>query len=320
MDLDVRPLRCFVAVADTQSFSRAAERLHIAQPTLSAQIRELERILGFELFTRTTRKVDLSARGRAFLDSARRMIDESDKVKRTAERLRRSERSHLTIGAAFYTIDIAERVALLESFIEAHPDISIEIDNRWQNELLRDLDRGTVDLVLMIGVPVPPAELEGIAARGEGSELLHRSDLHRLVLRREPVTLLVPADDEIAALDTVPPSALKERRVSMLSPAHGSAVIDPIAKMLERAGAVPVVPPESHGIGVERYGRQFRIPAVTLGWFDDHDAQGSPRMVRRAVEGLDVETSFVLVGHADNRMVPVERFWEFAGERFPASG
>ncbi len=316
MDLDVRPLRCFVAVADTQSFSRAAERLHIAQPTLSAQIRELERILGFELFTRTTRKVDLSPRGHAFLDSARRMIDESDRVKRMAERLRRSERSHLTIGAAFYTIDIAERVSLLESFVEAHPDISVDIDTRWQSELLADLDKGAVDLVLMIGVPVPQSELEGIVAREEGSELLYRSDLRRLVLRREPVRLLVPEDHPAAALDPVPPAALAGSRISMLSPAHGATVIDPIARMLDGAGAESVVPPEPHGIGVERYGRQFRIPAITLGWFDQHEMHDGRRMVRRAVEGLDVETTFVLVGHADNRTAPVERFWEFAGERF----
>lgn len=312
MDLDVRPLRCFVAVADLQSFSRAAERLNIAQPTLSAQIRELERILGFELFIRTTRRVDLSPRGRAFLDSARRMIDESDRMKRIAERLLRSEKHHLSIGAAFYTIDIGERVRLLEGFIEAHPDISIDIDTRWQSELMRGLHSGAVDLILMIGVPVAQAELEGILTREEGSELLYRNDLRRLVLRREKVRLIVPEDHPAAGFDPVPLSALKESRVSMLSPAHGAPVTEPIAQLLDSAGATTVVPPEPHGIGVERYGRQFRIPAVTLGWFGEQDAPGGARMVRRDVEGLDMETAFVLVGHADNRAAPVEKFWRFA--------
>lgn len=319
MDLDVRPLRCFIAVAEEQSFSRAAERLHIAQPTLSAQIRELERIVGFDLFVRTTRRVDLSPRGRALLDSARRMIGESDRLKRAAERLRHADRSRLSVGAAFYTIDIAERVSLLEEFIAAHPEISIDIDTRWQSELLRDLDRGIIDLVLMIGVPVPQADLDGILAREEGSELLYPENLRHLVLRREPIGLLVPVELPMAALDPVPLGALRESHVAMLSPAHGAPVIAPIDRALERAGALPIVPPEPHGIGVERYGRQFRIPAITVGWFAEHENHGE-KMLRRSIEGLDVETTFVLVGHADNRSAPVEAFWTLAAERFASGG
>ncbi|MCF8471006.1 MAG: LysR family transcriptional regulator [Parvibaculum sp.] len=319
MDLDVRPLRCFIAVAEEQSFSRAAERLHIAQPTLSAQIRELERIIGFDLFIRTTRRVDLSPRGRAFLESARRMVEESERLKRTAERLRRAEGARLSIGAAFYTIDIAERVSLLEGFIEAHPEIAIDIDTRWQSELMEGLEKGTVDLILMIGVPVPQAALTGIIVRGEGSELLYRDNLRHLVLRREPVRLLVPAELPVAALDPVPLHELRDMRVAMLSPAHGAPVTAPISMAFEQARALPVVPPEPHGIGVERYGRQFRIPAVTLGWFTEHEIHGG-EMRRRSIAGLDAETTFVLVGDAENHSAPVEAFWKFAEERFAMAG
>ncbi|MGE0829627.1 MAG: LysR family transcriptional regulator, partial [Hyphomonadaceae bacterium] len=88
MDLDARPYRFFVAVAELGSFSRAAEAMHISQPALSAQIHELERRLGFSLFARTSRRVELTAQGALFLDWARRLIIETDWINQAARDIR----------------------------------------------------------------------------------------------------------------------------------------------------------------------------------------------------------------------------------------
>ena len=74
MDLDLRKLRYFVAVADRLHFSRAADALHIAQPALSRQIRALERLVGCELLRRSTHRVELTVAGSALLDRARRLL------------------------------------------------------------------------------------------------------------------------------------------------------------------------------------------------------------------------------------------------------
>src|SRR3546814_2803985 len=79
----------------------------------------------------------------------------------------------------------------------------------------------------------------------------------------------------------------------MLAPAHGAQIYDPIADLLQDAGAELVIPPEGNGIGVERYGRQFRIPAVTLGWFAEHNT-GAADMVRLPLKGLVLTPALVL--------------------------
>ena len=313
MDLDAKPLRCFVAVAEEGSFSAAARRMNMTQPSLSAQIKGLEHLLGFELFLRTTRRVSLTPQGEAFLRGAERMIAEASRLKRTAESLRRSGEKRLSLGAAFYTIDIPERIQLIESFIGAHPEVSVDVDTRWQNELLRDFQAGELDFVLAIGMRVGRDTLDELSASHRVAEILYPDDLKRIVLRREPIELLVPAELPFANDDPVPLSALEGQRVAMFSALHGDPITRPVAEMLEQAGAEPVVPPEPHGIGVERYGRQFRIPAITLGWFGRHDNDAGS-MVRRHLAGLDMETELVLLGSPDISSPQIEALWEFAAD------
>jgi DNA-binding transcriptional LysR family regulator len=95
---ELRQLRYFVTVAEELHFSRAARRLNIAQPPLSQQIRQLEAAVGAQLFVRTSRKVELTPAGSAFLEGARRALSEAERAAEMAQRASRGETETLRVG------------------------------------------------------------------------------------------------------------------------------------------------------------------------------------------------------------------------------
>src|SRR5919202_503074 len=96
--MELRHLRYFIAVAEELHFSRAAERLQIAQPPLSQQIRALEEELGVQLFERTKRRVQLTEAGQVFLEETRQVLTQLEQAVRAAQRASRGEIGRLGVG------------------------------------------------------------------------------------------------------------------------------------------------------------------------------------------------------------------------------
>lgn len=153
-------MQYFVAVAEELHFGRAAERLHIAQPSLSHQIRLLERQLGVMLLDRTSRRVQLTEAGRVLLSEGRRLLTQSERVIRL---VRLASDEHLTIG--FYgSAASALLPRLLRSFGQEHPNVDVSV-----RELLLDrideLLAGSVDVAFTRLLPgQAEVELEVIAS------------------------------------------------------------------------------------------------------------------------------------------------------------
>lgn len=122
MDLDLRKLRYFVAVAEERHFGRAAERLYIAQPVLSRQVRALETELGCALLTRTTRSVELTPAGEQLLQESRDVLAGVDAaVRRTLERSRGVERLVVAFTPGLH---VSEAV---RAYGATHPEVEIEL-------------------------------------------------------------------------------------------------------------------------------------------------------------------------------------------------
>ncbi|WP_439814546.1 LysR family transcriptional regulator [Zavarzinia sp. CC-PAN008] len=309
MDLDAKPLRYFIAVAEESSFTRAASRLHVSQPSLSAQVRELERLLGFDLFIRDSRKVALTPQGASFIHEARHVVAETERMKRIAKDIRSNE---LRVGTAVYTLHIPERMALTDGFTAAFPATALEITNRNQTLLYRDLVRGEIDLALVLGLP-PVADERALRPERAMFETVIPPGFERLTLQTRAVAMLLPAESPLARQSVLQLSDLAGQRVALLDREHGPALVDDLSGPLSAAGAVLLTPPERNQIAVEHYAQTFRIAAVTLGWFDTAGlGREKAPMVARPVAGLDVVTELALIRRPGEQRPAAQAFWAFA--------
>jgi DNA-binding transcriptional LysR family regulator len=153
MDVDLRKLRYFVAVAEELHFGRAAERLHIAQPVLSRQIRALEDELGAQLFVRTKRATELTPAGRQLLADARPLLASAEAVRRRVAQTARGPKTFTVGFMPGITVTTAVR-----AFAAAHPDIEVEVIRTTWDDQVDVLHDGRAD-VSIVRLPIDQAGL-----------------------------------------------------------------------------------------------------------------------------------------------------------------
>ncbi len=154
--MELRQLRYLVALAEEQHFTRAARRLHIAQPALSQQIAKLEREVGVPLVERTTRRLAFTAAGELLLAHARRMVAEEAAARAELDDLAGLRRGHLDVGAtqAMGPVDLAK---LLVSYHRRHPAIELTVREALTVELHEAVGRDELDLAFVTAPPQNPA-------------------------------------------------------------------------------------------------------------------------------------------------------------------
>lgn len=193
--MELRHLRYFVTLAEELHFSRAAERLHIAQPPLSQQIRQLEKELGFELFHRTKRNVQLTAAGLVFLGEVQQIFQQLQQAILVGQQTSRGEMGRLVVGfvsSAAYNI----LPNILRTFRLHFPDVSLELHELTTDQQLEWLRSGRMD----VGFLRPPVEDNRfswetifqeslIVALPETHLLANQSDLSWRSLADEPFIL-----------------------------------------------------------------------------------------------------------------------------------
>jgi DNA-binding transcriptional LysR family regulator len=145
--MELRQLNYFVAIAEEQSFTRAAERLWIAQPGLSTQIRRLESELGVRLFERRPRGVDLTDTGELFLERARKAVAAAELARSTGDDVRAGLVGTLRLGTVTGAgWPLASE--LLARFARENPEVELTVVESYAGTLLRDLHDGRLDAVL----------------------------------------------------------------------------------------------------------------------------------------------------------------------------
>jgi DNA-binding transcriptional LysR family regulator len=205
---DMRRLQYFVAVARERNFTRAAERLHIAQPALSRQVRLLEQELGVELLHRTTHQFELTEAGEFLLARGPEVLTAADELWRSVRTYGTGDRGEVVVGyGASASYETGPR--LLARLADVHPGISITASVRSTGEIVAGVADGSIDLGLVRCPPRTP-ELETRVIRFERQVVLLRRD-HRLASQRsvgvaelaEETLLLHPREANAGHYDAV---------------------------------------------------------------------------------------------------------------------
>ena len=187
--MELRHLRYFVAVAETESLTLAAEtKLHTSQPSLSRQIRDLEEEVGVQLLTRRARGIELTPAGRAFLDHARAVLSQADAAGEAARRVAHPTKPCFNMG-----------------FLTGH-------ELTWMPEALRILRDELPNIDVMISSQYSPLLADGLLKGKIDAAFLRREkgipELAYRVLVKEPLMVVLPSDHRLAALKAISPRDL----------------------------------------------------------------------------------------------------------------
>jgi DNA-binding transcriptional LysR family regulator len=222
--MDLRQLSYFVAVAEEGQFTRAAARVSVAQPAISAQIRRLERELGEPLFHRDQRAVSLTVAGEALLPHARAALAAADRGRDTIASLRGLLHGRLEVGVAG---PVDHRFAkALGDFHRAHPGVEIAFTQQHNEPLLEAVAEGEIDIAI-VGIGAQPVPT-GVRTR---------------VVATEPLVLAIRRGDPLSSRDTITLAHLRDQ--PMITLVRGSGLRTVLENACRNSGFVPRITAET---------------------------------------------------------------------------
>jgi DNA-binding transcriptional LysR family regulator len=219
--VEFRHVRYFIAVAEERNFSRAAERLHMAQSPLSAAIRQLEHEVGAELLERSSRGVTTTPAGAAFLDHARRIIESVDGAIAAARRAAAGELGTLRIAFS-WSARFGTLPALAQAFAAREPDVTVITQEMWNADMPRALRSAAIDLAISLC-----PERDG--------ELTYE------LLRREPMVAVLPERHPLAGRAELDLGALREEPFLMFPRELAPRLYDAMLEVCRRGGFEPTI-------------------------------------------------------------------------------
>src|SRR6476661_6919665 len=216
MDLEPRLLRYFLAVANELHFGRAAARLYISQPSLSNQIRTLERTLGADLFVRTSRQVELTPAGRALLDEAPVALAA---LEHAAERARLAgEGVTGTVRLGYSPMAGYETLGTILTAVEHDsPNVTVIASESFSAQIPGRVLAGELD----VGLALHPESMRGVRTEP---------------LRREPHVLLASSRHRLAGTDPIPLASLENETLLLFPRELAPSYYDRIVATCEQAG------------------------------------------------------------------------------------
>jgi DNA-binding transcriptional LysR family regulator len=296
--MELRQLRYLVALADEQSFTRAAEREHIAQPALSQQIQKLEQELGLPLVERTTRRVSITDAGNLLVARARRVLTELESARQELDRVRGIQTGHVAVGA-MNTMGPVDITLVLARYHELHPRVELTVREDNSDALAEMLRIDVLDLAFL--------------------SVTERVESHGLALQQilmEELVVVLPEHHALAGREQIRMADLA--REEFISYREGARLRELLISAADEAGFTPRIFLESNesrrirrlvgrGLGVAILPRSHAIGVGT------HD----PIAVARLVEP-QLARDITLAWRSGRKLPPaVAEFLNLAREAFP---
>jgi DNA-binding transcriptional LysR family regulator len=218
--MDMRHLRCFVAVSEELHFGRAAMRLHVSQPPVSLAIKELEQELGVTLLERTSRRISLTRAGEDALRDARAILAAADTMRKRARQAAQGLMGSLSIG--FISLPAYSFLPpTLRSFTENFQRVKISLLEGTTDQILHDVESGSLDVGLVFRIPDLPSALT--------AKLVHT----------EPLVVALPESHPLAAGSRVALEKLSNERFLGFERHQGPLMFDAIVATCMRHGFSP---------------------------------------------------------------------------------
>jgi len=284
--VELRQLRYFVAVAEELHFSRAAARLHMAQPPLTRQIKQLETELHTPLFWRTKRHVELTVAGNAFLEEARKTLAQADHAARVAELAGAGETEQVQLGfidSAVYGF----LPRLLRAFRERHPQVQVVLQEGTSGQQVEALKRGEIQL--------------GVLRRTRAGPQLAFHEIGR-----ERLQVAIPSGHPLVGLTEVPVEALKDEGWILFPRLLSPGLHDYMAGLCRRAGFAPrVVQQGNEGhtiVGLVGAGLGIAVVPESLKHW------GGPEVVYRPLKAESPWLPMCIAWRRDERLPVVHSF------------
>ena len=232
-DIELRHLRYFIAVAEELHFGRAASRLHLSQPPLSQQIRKMEEILGYALFVRTSRSVELTSAGKALLERARRTLRIVQRDIDETRSIGNGEVGAINIGFVSSAM-LTTLPEILRTYREGHPNVQLHLHEGFTSQMMEGMENGTLDAVILRDSdPVAGIEIRSIFT--------------------EPYVAVLPVTHKCAAHKTISPGMLRNDPFVLYPRTAGSRAFEKSLSMFEEHGFRPQIAQEaSHWLTILR--------------------------------------------------------------------
>ena len=265
MNINSSRVRYFVAVAEERHFGRAAEKLHMSQPPLSQQIQLLEKELGTQLLTRTTRRVELTEAGQILYAGAKRALDQLDQAILHAQRVQQGEAGLLRVGfvstAAFQLLS-----DVLRAFRQRYPQATLELFHLTSAQQAAAFEARTIDVGFLRDPPGGNVQVE--------------------VMDKDPLIVALPVKHPLAKRKSISMRALKDEPFVMWDRQQTAGIARTILDLCARQGFQPTIalevtnPPAmlslvASGVGVAIVplsAMHLRPEAIALRPLDDRNA------------------------------------------------